>query len=133
MIGLVQVHADAHVAQRRIGLRRPRAARLSVRDRRDAEDALDVADALHLATIELGSPVVPAGVLQVHGNGRLLAVRVRVVADVVLAEARRSHRVGPRLSSTRAFSPTILNVARTPSRVNNSASRFVASSSCGRM
>ena len=83
MIGLVQVHLDAHVAKRRICLWRPRAARLPVGARRHPEDSGHVLDPLFFAPPELGAPVFPTRVLQVDGDGRLLAMRVRVIADVV--------------------------------------------------
>src|SRR5438045_2455010 len=86
MVALVQVHADAHVAQRRIDLRGPGTPGLPVRDGRHAEDPLNVPDALDFATIEFGAAVVPPGVLQIDGNGRLLTVGVRVIADVVALE-----------------------------------------------
>ena len=90
VVGFVQVHADAHLAQGRIGLRGPGAAGLTVGNRSDAEDPADIASALRFATVELGPAVLPPGVLQVHRDRRLLAVCVRVVADVVTLE-RRDH------------------------------------------
>ena len=96
VVGLVQVHPNAHVAQGGVRLRRPRAPRLPIGHRDHAEDPVHVPSALGLASKELRPPVVPAGVLQVDGNRRLLAVRVRVIADVVPLE-RGNHITPPPL------------------------------------
>ena len=82
--------------QRRIRLRRPGGARLAVAGRRRPENARHIADALLLAAIELGHAVVPPGVLEVDRNRRLAAVRVRVIADLVLLE-RGDHVASPAL------------------------------------
>lgn len=101
MVGLVQIHPDAHRTQRRIALRSPRGAGLSVGDQRGAEDPRDVAAALRLAALELRAAVVPSCVLEVHGNGRLLAVRVGVVADLVLLHGGDDVRAAALLEDAR--------------------------------
>src|SRR5207253_7301342 len=83
VVSFVEIHLDAHVAKRGIGLRGPRTPGLPVGDGRDAEYPLNVFDPLLLTSLELGPAVFPAGVLQIYRNCRLLAVRVRVIADVV--------------------------------------------------
>ena len=86
MVGFVQIHADAHLAQGRVRLRGPGAAGLTVGNGSDSENPRYIASALRFATAELGPAVLPPGILQVHRDRRLLAVRVRMVADVVTLE-----------------------------------------------
>src|SRR5262249_44809477 len=90
VVAFVQIHSDAHPLQRRESLRSPRRPRLAVTTRRDPEDSFDVAHALGFASVKLGGAIFPAGVLQIDGDGRLSAVRVRMITDLVFLE-RRDH------------------------------------------
>ena len=71
--------------------------RVAHSDQRFAEDPRHLARALSLAPLELRAAVVPTRVLQVHGNRRLLAVGVRVIADVVLLQGGDDVRAPPLL------------------------------------
>jgi hypothetical protein len=93
MITLVEIHPDAELGQCRICLRRPGGSRLTVAGGRRAEDPSHVPNTLLLAPVELRDPLIPSRMLEVHGNRRLAAVCIRVIANFVLPE--RGDHVGP--------------------------------------
>src|SRR5207302_5173762 len=69
-----------------VRLRPPRAARLPIARRRDAEDAFHIVITGLFAAIELSYAVVPAERGQVHRRRRMDAVPVRMKADLVFLE-----------------------------------------------
>src|SRR5262249_24515595 len=94
VVAFIQIHSDAHPLQRRESLRSPRRPWLAITTRRDAEDSFDVAHALDFASVKLGGAIFPASVLQIDGDGRLPAVGVRMITDLVFLE-RRDHVLAP--------------------------------------
>ena len=103
MIGFVQIHADAHIVKRWIGLRRPGASGLPVGDRRCTKDPLHVACALRFTAIELGAAILPPGILKIDGDGRLLTVGVAVVSEIVLLERGDDIGASARFEHARLF------------------------------
>jgi len=66
---------------------------LPVRHGCHAKDPLNISRALRFAPEELGATVFPSRMLQIDRNRWLLAMRVRVIADVVTFE--RGDHIGP--------------------------------------
>ena len=86
----VQIHLDAPVLERAVGLRGPRTAGLAVAGRRLSENAAQVVVTGAFATRELLDAAFPVERGLVFGHGRVLAVRVRVITDFMVRQ-RSNH------------------------------------------
>ena len=132
VIALVEVYRNSELAQRGVGLRSPRVSGLSVAHRLCSEDAFHVGEAGGFAAGELVGAFEEPEFDEVLGGGGMEAVPVGVIADGMTESASITSR-RPRLSRTRAFSPTTLKVAVTPSAVRSFAMRRAALSEDGSM
>src|SRR5260221_1517128 len=99
----IQVHRDAHAAQRQVGLRRPGRAWLPIANRSDTEDAADVGGAGRFPALEFIGALDKPKPAQIHGWGRLNAVKIGVIPDVVGAERANDVAAAARFEGARLF------------------------------
>ena len=123
---------DADLRQGGDGLRGPRGARLAV-----ARKGFQPENPPNFGWLRSLSPrkfrmmlIQQPAINKILGRRWMNGMEVPMVTDIMFLQC--GNNIGASaLSSTRAFSPTTLNVARIPRSESISASRFAASSSAG--